>query len=111
MSKSSKRKAHNSSFPIPLLILGSGVILLIVAIVLLSQAGQQGNLTPESIPRVSVTESKAALDSGEAVILDVRSISAYQSKRISGAVSIPLEELSYRMTELEKDKWIITYCT
>ena len=62
---------------------------------------------------MSLEESIAAMQSGEAVIVDVRSAQAYQASHIPGAVSIPLGEIETNPTglNLDKDKWIITYCT
>jgi 3-mercaptopyruvate sulfurtransferase SseA len=75
----------------------------------------QANL-PESeaaVPRISVEEAKAALDSGAAIIVDVRSAGAYAASHIPGAINIELEEFETNPTglNLDKDQWIITYCT
>lgn len=69
--------------------------------------------TEADVPRISVEEAKAALDSGEAIILDVRSVEAYAESRIAGAVNIPLVDIEIDPAglELEKNRWIITYCT
>jgi 3-mercaptopyruvate sulfurtransferase SseA len=76
-----------------------------------SQGG--GPQTEADVPRVSVEEAAAAIQSGEAVVLDVRSAQAYQASHIPGALSIPLAEIEANPTglKLDKDKWIITYCT
>jgi hypothetical protein len=65
------------------------------------------------VPRVSIEEARAALESGTAVIVDVRSPSAYEESHIAGAISVPLGEIERNLTNLtlEKDQWIITYCT
>jgi 3-mercaptopyruvate sulfurtransferase SseA len=65
------------------------------------------------VPRVSLPDALTALESGEAVIVDVRSPAAYMESHIAGALSIPLEVI---LTDpegpgLDKDQWIITYCT
>lgn len=74
-----------------------------------------GNLpqTEAEVPRVSVEEAKAALESGEAVIVDVRGAGAYQAGHIPGAIHIPLGEIETNPTglDLDKEQWIITYCT
>jgi 3-mercaptopyruvate sulfurtransferase SseA len=75
----------------------------------------QANL-PESeaaVPRVSVEEAKAALDSGAAIIVDVRSAEAYAASHIPAAINIQLGEFETDPTDLKLDKeqWIITYCT
>ncbi len=63
------------------------------------------------IQRVNRVEAKAALDSGAAVFVDVRSAAAYADSHIPGAISIPLDELERRLDEFKRDQWIITYCT
>ncbi len=65
------------------------------------------------IPRVSVKDAKAALDDGAAVIVDVRSPASFQMSHIAGAISIPLADIESHPTglKLDKNQWIITYCT
>ena len=69
--------------------------------------------TEDEVPRVSVEDAKLALDSGEAVIVDVRSSEAYAEVHIAGAVLIPLGEFEGNIANvpLNKNQWIITYCT
>jgi 3-mercaptopyruvate sulfurtransferase SseA len=62
-------------------------------------------------PRISVAEAKKALDSGKAVLVDVRAAQAFQMEHAKGAVNIPLDEVASRAGELPRDKQIITYCT
>lgn len=75
----------------------------------------QGNIpqTEAEVSRVTVEEAKAALDSGAAIIVDVRSQSAYDASHIAGALFIPLGEFETNIANLDlgKDQWIITYCT
>ena len=66
---------------------------------------------PGEVQRVSLEESLAAFDSGEAVFLDVRSESSYAAGHIPDALSIPLAELEARIGEIDPNQWIITYCT
>ena len=65
------------------------------------------------VPRVSVADAAAAIQSGKAIVVDVRSAQAYQQSHIPGAVSIPLFDIEQNPggVNLDKDKWIITYCT
>lgn len=82
-----------------------------------TQAGipLQGNLplTEDEVPRISLEQARAAIDSGAAVVVDVRSSAAYAEAHAVGAVSIPLDEFENNIDRipLEKDRWIITYCT
>jgi phage shock protein E len=77
---------------------------------------QSGENLPQSdgeIPRVTIEETRAAFDSSEAIILDVRPAGEYNKSHIPGAINIPLEELEANPTvpEVDKAQWIITYCT
>jgi 3-mercaptopyruvate sulfurtransferase SseA len=69
--------------------------------------------TEADVPRVSVEDAAAAIQKGEAIVVDVRSAQAYQASHIPGALSIPLFDIESNPAglNLEKDKWIITYCT
>jgi len=65
------------------------------------------------VPRISVEEARTALESGAAVIVDVRSAESFAETHMAGAISIPLSEFENNIEGigLEKDQWIITYCT
>jgi 3-mercaptopyruvate sulfurtransferase SseA len=63
------------------------------------------------VPRVRVADSRAALDAGAAVFVDVRDPEAYAASHVPGARSIPLPEIRDRASELDPEAWIITYCT
>jgi 3-mercaptopyruvate sulfurtransferase SseA len=70
-------------------------------------------LTEADVPRVTVEEARAALDSGAAIIVDVRDPSQYKESHVAGAISIWLDDIEANPTglNLEQDQWIITYCT
>ena len=70
-------------------------------------------LTEADVPRITVEDAKAAVDGSEAVIVDVRSAESFAAGHIAGAISIPLTEFETNISNiaLEKDQWIITYCT
>ncbi len=112
-----KRK-QNSSIPI-FLAIGGGVLLIVAAFLLATQnapatptsAGSFEEETYPEIQRISLDEAKAALDSGSAIFVDVRSAEAYQGSHIANSINIPLGELELRLGELDKAQWIITYCT
>ncbi len=74
-------------------------------------AAAQQDIPYPAVPRISPADAKARLDSGQAVVVDVRDVESYQAAHIDGAVSIPLSELGSRMQELPKNAEIITYCT
>jgi 3-mercaptopyruvate sulfurtransferase SseA len=70
-------------------------------------------LTEADVPRIGVEEARLAFDNGEAVIVDVRSAEAYAAGHAAGAINIPLVEFENNIDNvpLDKDQWIITYCT
>ena len=65
------------------------------------------------VPRIGVEEARAALESGDAILVDVRSPGAFENSHIPGAISVPLGaiERDLESLSLSKDQWIITYCT
>lgn len=71
----------------------------------------EGQIPESEIPRVRLEEAKAAFDTGAAVFVDVRSATSYEAAHIPGALSIPLADLEARLSELNPNQWIITYCT
>ena len=70
-------------------------------------------LTEADVSRIEVREAKAAVDSGQAILVDVRSADSYAEGHAAGAVSIPLDNFENNIDKLslEKSQWIITYCT
>jgi len=63
------------------------------------------------IKRINIDEAEKAFNEKSALFLDVRGDSFYDEKHIPGALSIPLELLDDRISQLNTDDWIITYCT
>lgn len=69
--------------------------------------------TDAEVPRVPPDQAKAAFERGDAVIVDVRGADAYAQQHIQGALEISLGAIETDPTSinLDKNKWIITYCT
>lgn len=69
--------------------------------------------TDAEVPRVPADQAKAAFDSGDAVIVDVRGAEAYARSHITGALEVSLSAIQTDPANLplDKNKWIITYCT
>ena len=63
--------------------------------------------------RTTAEEAKEARDRGTALIVDVRSPSAFEVSHIAGALNISLSDIELNPTglKLDKNQWIITYCT
>lgn len=76
---------------------------------------QPSNLpaTEDDVPRVSLEEAYTAYLAGAAIIVDVRSAEKYSEKHVTGSLSIPLDrfEIDINSVNLDKEQWVITYCT
>jgi hypothetical protein len=68
-------------------------------------------LAPGEAPRVELADALAAHQAGSAVFVDVRPANAYAASHVTGALSIPLDEIEARLDELDPAARIITYCT
>ena len=61
--------------------------------------------------RVTIDEMEAMVKEGKAVIIDVRNQAAYDLGHIPGSRLIPAAEILNHISELPRDKMIITYCS
>jgi len=81
-----------------------------------SRAGAPEPTTAAALPfpnveRISIDDTLALLESGDAVLIDARSVAAYAASHATGAISMPYQEVVDRVDELpEGVKWIF-YCT
>lgn len=98
--------------------MAAGLLLLLASVLWISQTNGAATTdlpdpTPrtDQIPRVTLAEAKAAFDDGSAVFVDVRSAQDFSAGHITGAISIPENELPTRLERLNRDNWIIPYCT
>ncbi len=73
----------------------------------LAQAKPEG----DGATRITVTDLRAALDKGTAVVVDVRNDDQYNAGHIKGAVHIPEMDIATRSDQLPRDKTIVTYCS
>jgi 3-mercaptopyruvate sulfurtransferase SseA len=69
--------------------------------------------TQDEVPRISAKDAKAAFDSGQAVIVDVRGAEFFKQSHVAGALNIPLADIEINPAgvNLDQNQWIITYCT
>jgi len=69
--------------------------------------------TEDDVERVVLEKALVALHSGAAIFVDVRSADAFALSHIAGAINIPVNEIEINpaIVTLNKDQWIITYCT
>ncbi len=65
---------------------------------------------PEELEPVGHDELLERVRLGSVTVLDVRPVEEYRAGHIPGAVSVPLEELERRLSDLPRDQEIIAYC-
>ncbi|MGD9049434.1 MAG: hypothetical protein PVF77_15360 [Anaerolineae bacterium] len=65
--------------------------------------------TVQDIQRLTPAEAKELLDSGMAVLYDVRSAGEYRSQHAAGALSFPEAEMVARYGELPTDRALVFY--
>lgn len=65
---------------------------------------------PDGFEAVGRDQLLARAQRGEVTILDVRPTDEYLAGHIPGAVSLPLEELEARLSELGEETEIVAYC-
>ncbi|GGM41032.1 ArsR family transcriptional regulator [Paraliobacillus quinghaiensis] len=64
----------------------------------------------EKVKIVQLKDMLKEIQDGEVVLIDVRPEDEYKNQHISGALSIPVQDLEERIATLPKDKKIIAYC-
>ena len=69
-----------------------------------------GYLAGNPFDAVAREELLERVERGDVVVLDVRPAEEFAAGHIAGAVSVPLEELEQRLTELPADAEIVAYC-
>jgi rhodanese-related sulfurtransferase len=65
---------------------------------------------PDALEAVDAATLHDRLRDEAVVVLDVRPGDEYEAGHIPGAVSLPIEELERRLTELPRDREIVAYC-
>ena len=60
--------------------------------------------------RISLEEAKAMLDSGNAVVIDVRQPDEWAAGRVAGAIHIPVDDVLARIDELPVGKDLLFIC-
>ena len=60
--------------------------------------------------RISLEEAKAMMDSGNAVVIDVRQPDEWASGHVAGATHIPVDDVLARIDELPTDKDLLFIC-
>jgi|AMWB02.1.fsa_nt_gi hypothetical protein len=122
MAKTQKR-AQPASSTGPIILIAIGVVLILIVLILsllnVQAGGTQANgqapaasdIPYPEIDRVSLSEALTAFNANTAIFVDVRSAESFNQSRIPGAVNIPLDQIETTIPDLERDAWIILYCT
>ena len=66
---------------------------------------------PDNTRRITVQQAQDLAARGQAYFVDVRNQPAFDQGHIPGAKLIPVAEVAGRISELPRDKTIITYCS
>jgi rhodanese-related sulfurtransferase len=69
----------------------------------------QDEAGPSAGREVSREEARKLVDDG-AQLIDVRADHEWQAGRIAGAAHLPLEQLSERAAELDRERKLVVYC-
>lgn len=64
-----------------------------------------------TVRRIDLRDAERLFNSGDAIVVDVRSEADYAKSHVRGAINIPVALVQSRASELPRDKMIITYCT
>ena len=65
----------------------------------------------DGVRRVTTTELQDLLAKNQAFVVDVRNEASYNAGHIRSAKLIPEADIPNRLSELPKDKLIVTYCS
>ena len=102
---------------LPIILLASVLVLTVAGLVLADvlrkdQIEDPGEYqSQDDIPRLTVEEAYQAAAAGEAVLVDTRSESQYQTQHAVTAINVPINQIYERVTLLNPDIWYLTYCT
>jgi DNA-binding transcriptional ArsR family regulator len=75
-----------------------------------TERARRAYLGVEDTEAVDTEELRRRLEAGDVVVLDVRPASEFAAAHLPGAVSIPLEELTDRISDLPPDVEVVAYC-
>ncbi len=88
-------------------------MIVVFAVMVLAVAGYYMQMGSGNSGYVNVDVGEARdliAEKAELVILDVRTVSEYESGHLEGSINIPVEVLSGRLSELNPDDELLVYC-
>jgi 3-mercaptopyruvate sulfurtransferase SseA len=69
------------------------------------------NVPSDGVRRVTTVELRDMLDKGTAVVIDTRGADSYKANHIKGSISVPVDQVANKISELPRDKMIVAYCS
>jgi rhodanese-related sulfurtransferase/DNA-binding HxlR family transcriptional regulator len=75
-----------------------------------TELARRAYLGPDDTDAVDTEELLRRLDTGDAIVVDVRPGPEYAAGHLPGALHIPLDELADRIAELPRDREVVAYC-
>jgi hypothetical protein len=64
----------------------------------------------DEVPRISPEDLKNRLDQGETIlVVDARSLEAFETQHIAGAISVPVNQIESHLDEFPHDQEIVFY--
>ena len=101
---------------LPLLLVTAAILISCNAVDKVANNQPKTQLGPETTyadgaRRVTIDELEALMKNNEAVLIDVRNQAAYDAGHIPGSKLIPSGEILNHISELPRDKMIVTYCS
>jgi hypothetical protein len=92
---------------------GIAVIALVAFAVLHRPKSEAATQEPElvAVPRTPLAAAKQEIDRNAVTVIDVRDADSYIAGHIPGALQIPLARIEGELSDLPRDKAILTYCT
>lgn len=122
MNRSNKNTPTSSA--IPLILIAAGIVLILIVLIWQLYASQSyaigastgqptlsGDIPYPEIARASLPDALEAFNAKTAIFIDVRSAGSYDQGHIAGAISLPLARLEGQAPQIDRDAWIIPYCT
>lgn len=76
-----------------------------------SAAQDHDHAAEAGVRRITAAELRAAIEGGNAVVIDVRDVDSYAAGHIPGSMHIPLSFIESQTQYLPRGKTIVAYCT
>ena len=85
------------------------LIIVLLVLLLVGCGKEKGKVTVHLLPNVDIDEMAVIIESGNYIIVDVRTKEEYDESHIKGAINIPYDTIDEN-TDLDKTKKIMVYC-